>query len=342
MKSIRRTLLITVLCVLVITLGVVSVVVYRLSVSSLREKERAAKDLVEQRYNDLQDEELRNRADILARDVQQNFQGDKWWYRWQMAAIGGDALVAPGPSGQSPTLATLDTWLNSPISWGMNTRYATALTLIEDETYHDTEFEFVQMNADWGAAWKSRSLGSDTLAIDTSRLRRDADAKPVWDFVTLPDGRTLRRVVMKAPVTRYTQSGMPMGFGRPRREEGPHPSRAVTGLAGAARSPSGRGAGPAIVNPLPAGFTLSNFYIQCAWDVSPNNPMLRDKIAERDRQLTEIESETDRSIQNLRSTLAWTVVGAIGVTLLGGWMLVGLGLVPLKRLSHAVSEISAK
>src|SRR5262245_16042252 len=87
MKSIRRTLLITVLSVLVITLGVVSVVVYRLSVSSLRAKEHAAKDLGEQRHNDVQDEELRNRADILARDVQQNFQWEKWGLRWQLAEI---------------------------------------------------------------------------------------------------------------------------------------------------------------------------------------------------------------------------------------------------------------
>jgi len=342
MKSIRRTLLFTVLCVLIITLGVVSVVVYRLSVSSLREKEQAAKDLVEQRHNDLQDEELRNRADILARDVQQNFQGDKWWYRWQMAAIGGYAPLPAGPFGQVPTLATLATWWNGPVCWGMNTRYATELTLNEDETYHNTDFEFVQMTADWGAAWKSRSLGSYSLPIDTSRFRRDADAKPIWDFVTLPDGRQLRRVSMKSPVTRYTNSGVPMGFGRQRRDEGPHPSRAVTGVASAARSPSGRGPGPGFFNPLPAGFALSNFYIQCAWDVSPNNPMLRDKIEERDRQLAEIESETDRSIHNLRTTLAWTVVGAIGVTLLGGWLLVGLGLFPLKRLSYAVSQISAK
>jgi len=87
---------------------------------------------------------------------------------------------------------------------------------------------------------------------------------------------------------------------------------------------------------------LPNFYLQCAWDVSPNNPQLRDKIAERDSQIEEFKSETERSIHNLRATLAWTVIGAIGITLLGGWLLVGLGLTPLKRLSHAVSQISAK
>src|SRR5262249_17211662 len=114
MKSIRRTLLLTVLCVLLVTLGVVSVVVYRLSVDSLQEKQIASRDRVQQRYDEFQDEELRNRAEILARDVQQNFQGDKWWLRWQLAAAGG-LVPAFSPSGQAPLLASLATWTNNPI-----------------------------------------------------------------------------------------------------------------------------------------------------------------------------------------------------------------------------------
>jgi len=345
MKSIRRTLLITVLCVLVITLGVVSVVVYRLSVSSLRDKERAARDLVDQRYNDLQDEELRNRADILARDVQQNFQWEKWALRWQLAGFA--AFSSPTmPLSPAPLLITVETSGGS-LGNGLNARFATELTLAEDETYHNSDYEFVQMTAEWGASWKSRSLGNSVLPLDQSRFRRDVDSKPFWDFVTLPDGRTVRRVVVKAPVTRYARpTGTPPWFGRSRKDDSPHPSRAITGVATAARPPerppdSRRPAPP----PFPWGINevvLPNFYIQCAWDVSPNNPMLRDKIAERDQQLSAIEEETERSIHNLRATLGWTVVGAIGITLLVGWLLVGLGLVPLKRLSYAVSQISAK
>jgi signal transduction histidine kinase len=90
------------------------------------------------------------------------------------------------------------------------------------------------------------------------------------------------------------------------------------------------------------GFTLPTFYLQCAWDTSETNPVFREKIVDRDAQLAEIEAETERSIRDLRATLAWTVVGAIGGTLVVGWLLVGLGLVPLKRLSYAVSQISPK
>src|SRR5438270_815155 len=93
MKSIRRTLLLNVLLLLVATLGVVTYVVYYTTVEALREKQRAARELVEVRYNDQRDEELRNRADLLARDVQQNFSVEKWFLRWAGAEAGG--LMAP-------------------------------------------------------------------------------------------------------------------------------------------------------------------------------------------------------------------------------------------------------
>jgi signal transduction histidine kinase len=82
--------------------------------------------------------------------------------------------------------------------------------------------------------------------------------------------------------------------------------------------------------------------LQCAWDASPENPRLAPLIAEREKQLTDIDARTEDAVASLRSTLAWTVSGAVAATLLLGWFLVGVGLVPLKRLSVAVSEISPK
>src|SRR5687767_8201917 len=93
MRSIRRTLLLSVLGVLVVTLGVVSVVVYRLAADSHREKQQADRRLVEARYNDQLDEDLRNRAELLARDVQQNFAVDRVFMRW----LGAEAAAVASP-----------------------------------------------------------------------------------------------------------------------------------------------------------------------------------------------------------------------------------------------------
>ena len=152
----------------------------------------------------------------------------------------------------------------------------------------------------------------------------------------------MRQVVLKAPVTRSTRTES-VPFARPpRRDDGPPPSRAIVGLAGAARPAPPRPGPSARSDVVPRGPKLPTFYLLCAWDLRPDNPMLADKIQRRDEQLATIDSDTDRSIRSLRATLAWTVVGALAATLLGGWVLVGLGLFPLKRLSFAVSEISPK
>src|SRR5262245_40110221 len=171
MKSIRRTLLLNVLLLLVVTLGVVTYVVYSLAVDALRDKQRAARELVEVRYNDQRDEDLRNRAELLARDVQQNFQVEKAWFRW----VGAEAAAVLSPVnsyGQMPTLVAMSQVIYHPITYTQNAQFATELILHEEDIYKEgadaSAHEFIQMTADWGASWTSRSLAGQTLPIDTA------------------------------------------------------------------------------------------------------------------------------------------------------------------------------
>jgi signal transduction histidine kinase len=83
-------------------------------------------------------------------------------------------------------------------------------------------------------------------------------------------------------------------------------------------------------------------YIQCAWDTGPDSPQLDEMRKTRDDQVAAVDDQTERSVNGLQRTLGWSVAGALAATLIGGWVLVGLGLFPLKRLSYAVSEISPK
>ena len=60
MKSIRRTLLLNVLLLLVVTLGVVTYVVYYTAAGAIRERQQAASELATcLRYDDRRDEALR-------------------------------------------------------------------------------------------------------------------------------------------------------------------------------------------------------------------------------------------------------------------------------------------
>jgi two-component system, OmpR family, heavy metal sensor histidine kinase CusS len=341
MRSIRRTLLLNVLLLLAVTLGVVGYVVYRTAEGAVRERQRAAREVAELRYADRRDEALRNRADKLAGEVQSNWNQDTFRNQWVASELSG--LAAPlSPSGQVPLAVSVVASARGPVAWQLNVRLSTELRLTDDEVYRDSPHEFVQIASDGGGSWASRSLAGQRLPAGEAP-RPDADPSR-FDTIDLPNGVQARRVVVRAPVTRYSQVGR-FWLPRQRSDDSVPPSRAVVGVAAAARSFPSRPKGPVPGPPPFAGgpeYTLPNFYLQCAWDTSSDNPWLAPLIAERDARVGAIDDETEASVNRLKATLAWTVAGTLVATLVGGWVLVGLGLFPLKRLSFAVSEISAK
>jgi signal transduction histidine kinase len=350
MKSIRRTLLLNVLALLVVTLGVVSYVVYHTAAGALRERQQAAAELAHVRYQDRVDEALRARADKLAFEVQSNFNHDHHRNLWVAAELSALAPpISPGfPAVLGPTNTRFAT-VQGPYGFELSARLATELKLNEEEVYQKPKeleaaaHEFVQITNDSGAVWRSKSLSGQTLPVDPAALPRDPeDHTPRYDTLVLPSGAQVRAVTIKARVARFTQAGS-FWLQRPRSDDSISPSRAVVGLGGSARAPRPGpppgGPGRLFFRPRDAAPVI---YIQCAWDTSPDSPQLEEFVRTREDQLAVINDETDRGIRGLRNTLAWSIAGALAATLIGGWVLVGLGLFPLQRLSHAVSEISPK
>ena len=344
MKSIRRSLLLSVVLLIVATLGLVSYVVYRTSEGALRERQRSVHEVAQSRFEDRRDEALRNRADKLTGEVQSNWNQDT--FRNQSIASALSALAAPTSlAWPAPTAVALATSARRhPPAFELNARLSTELQLKDEEIYRDAAsagHEYVQVTSQGGASWTSTpltALGGHKFPVDEDLLKHDPDFHPRFDTIELPNGLTARRVILKAPVTRFSRVG---SYWLQRPDDGPQPSRAVIGLAAHARSsqprsvpPPGLGFGPQ--------YTLPSFYLHCAWDVSPANPWVAELARERDTRVAEIDDETERNVKGLQATLAWTVGGAVAATLLGGWILVGLGLFPLKRLSVAVSQISAR
>jgi signal transduction histidine kinase len=351
MKSIRRSLLLSVVLLIVATLGVVSFVVYRTSEGALRERQRSVHDAAGARFEDRRDEALRNRADKLAGEVQSNWNRDT--FRNQSIASGLAAVAVPTSlSWPAPLAVSLATSARGhPTAFELNARLAGELQLKDEDIYRDAAsagHEYVQVTSQGGASWTSTALtalSGHKFPVDEDLLKRDPDFHPRFDTVELPNGMTARRVILKFPVTRFSRVGT---YWLQRSEDqSPPPSRAVIGLAAHARSGPPRSSipGPGVLGPPPGpgpGFSLPSFYLHCAWDLNPDNPWFAELAQERDARIAEIDNETERNIRGLQATLAWTVAGAVAATLLGGWILVGLGLFPLKRLSVAVSEISAK
>jgi signal transduction histidine kinase len=126
---------------------------------------------------------------------------------------------------------------------------------------------------------------------------------------------------------------------RPDRVTGPswYPE-APRGPGRPGRPPSGTRQQP---QPLLGSF-LPTLYVQVAWDSTNKDPDFQKLLHEREQDLETLDSDNQNSMKQLKIRLAWIGAVTLGVVVIGGWLLVGTGLAPLKRLSHAVSEVSAK
>src|SRR4051794_28014062 len=155
MKSIRRTLLLNVLLLLVVTLGVDTYVVYRTAAGALRERQQAATELAHVRYQDRVDEALRARADRLAFEVQSNFNHTTHRNLWIAAEL---AALTPSLSGGLPTVlgptgTRYFATVPGPYGFELSARLANELKLNEDDIYQKPEseaaaHEYVQITND--------------------------------------------------------------------------------------------------------------------------------------------------------------------------------------------------
>lgn len=358
MRSIRRTVIGYVLMLLVTTLAFVMVIVHRTTTWAIEEREAVSRQLIEMRFVDQRDSVQLNRDRLLlqrthtlAKEAQSQFDHTQFRYSWAATEV---SLLASTltPNGQVPMLVGLATTLPGPVAVELHTASATKLSLSEDEaerTLSDQRTEYVQINSRWGEPWRSPALVSSTLPTDTTM-----DAAPLYDHqyetITLPNGVAVRHVTLKVPVTQYRSVGPYWFMPRPRRpgpseEQPPTPtSRAVTGLAHAARVRPTPPPGPRPVAPptVPPFITRPTIYIHCAWEIADTEEQIELLAEQRDAQLVEAAAETQRANHTLNARLLWTTGAAIAMTMLGGWLLVGFSMMPLKRLSHAVSQISPK
>ena len=371
MRSIRRSLLFNLLLLLVLTLGLVVGIADRITSASIREKQQASLELIELQYRDKSDEALLAQAHQVARETQSQFNVNR--LRNQFLGTQLQAITSPaGQYGFLPITVQICETVGNPMSWWLHARLATEIKLNEDDIYREMDsptHEFVQLNSDWGASWLSKSLEGHSLPVDMASMETDGLYQSRFDTLELPQNRTVRRVIVKVPVTRFGRIGNFPTQPRPRFEEqprqrfddSPKPSRAITGLATHARVP-GRKGGEGMFGPNsgppgpppgpppggggppaePRSVNLPTIYIHVAWDLTNPHPVILAHQIERDGRLAEIDLETKTTLAQLRTRLAWITGVALFVALAGGWVLVGLGLAPLKRLSHAVSEITTK
>lgn len=328
MKSIRLSLTVYFLGLLALVLGASSGLVYEIASQTLQDKQRTMTQLVNSQYAERCHGEEQRLDKLLESDAagfvkEVRSQVDRGRYTSSTLNLLNEVgLLA---SQATPNPAALPLWLSaalptpprapgppprSPAPFDLYRRYheslfrrpPPSLQFNGDELFHDSEphvAEYYQIHAPW-STYRSHSLASNNqwLPLDPAKFDKEQAEGSVWDDVPLDGDITLRRVVRKAPLSRFV--GGPRG--------GPNPT----------------------------------LYIQCAYNLTTREAKLHEFATLRDEQLAAIQWETEESLHTLRARLLMMSAATFVATVVGAWLLIWLGLRPLRRLSDAVSRVSEK
>ena len=341
MKSIRRSLILYFLLLLGIALSLVCGLMYEITVQTLEAKQLTAEQLRNERFEEQwrleqhqRDVEILTQARTLAGLIESQVQ-------WQKLRILSYTPLGVLTAGLSPYgYVQMPIWLGESYRSGISTRIhrllATELQFNEDilprpatDIPHD---EFFQVTTEWGNIWRSRALGTQSMPKQLPAFEKGSGLDWKFDDVTLDSGVKVRRVVLKAPLARYRYKwpqmpGPPRDF---RRSSSPPSTLTV----------------PAITRGDPndrvTESVLPNIFIQCAWEIIPFEQRKLELMAERDEDLVAIHAETETTLSKLRNRLWWISIVTFATVVFGGTLLIRTGLLPLRRISMAVSQVSAK
>lgn len=365
MRSIRRFLIFNLFLLLVVTLGALCGLVYSTTSQSLREKQESAGKLLQREFEDKRDDNLLLQARIIADLTRSTVVGER--FRQIDAGAVGFLLAGHGPFGHLRSPIWVMEYARAPSSMMLHMGLASEIVFDESILQRDPDGndpEYVQIDSEWGRVWKSHSLGEGSLSFDPRPLKNDPRYTWSHDNIYLDDGRAARRVVLKTDMIR-TEFQMPTGMTwwqaetvrgligsgafvavDPRRVvPRPPENRIMEPRVGETASVAAPTASPPARRPPPSRnprWASATFYIQYAWPEDSTNPLFTDLVRKRDTRLAELETDRLHSLRELRLRLLNIGAMSLILMLIGGWVLIGIGLRPLMRLSQGVSKISAK
>jgi heavy metal sensor kinase len=329
MKSIRLSLMIYFLALLAAALLAASLLVYRIAEHTLHDKQQAMEQLIQTQYRErCRDAEERlnhnllTQAQSLARLVQVQLE----WYRAdliQSLMLFGLASSNFNPSGY----VLMPLWLAEGIpiqlergqtpepSWmihssvrRMLTPYLFKIKLKDMMLPIDSQTaEYFQIDCPPSPSYYSRTMADQKFSLPPSAFEPDSVVHWIFDDTQLGN-IVLRRVVFQAS-----------GVAR----EGPRTSSsASSGRRSAYRGPT--------------------IYVHCATPLDKHEAVRAGFRQQRDEELAKVVEETQASLHCLRRWLWAISLTVFAAAAAGTYGLVRLGLSPLRRLSHAVGQVSAK
>jgi signal transduction histidine kinase len=341
MLSIRRKLILNITILIVLVLSAVAGIVYEITRSAIDDKHRSVRETVELQYRDKRDEAMLAQSRKLASEAQSQF--DPVTYRKKFeAALLTSWLLPQGMNSHISGPVWLIDHYPGPQLYRESMLLASEVKLTESE---EMTLGYVQVNSDWGNVWRSKAELAPLPELDAAQFTAEETIEWFFDDVELSTGVTARRIRMKAPLSRFRTLTQPQAT---------LPERAALGIAAGLRKDGSRLDRPLFPfffgrgrPPSRGSFAASatpphpTIYIQIAWNESMV-PKLGELARQRDEVLARLDDENKDALAQLKLRLGGISAIALGVVVIGGWLLIGTSLTPLKRLSLAVSQVSAR
>ncbi len=321
MRSIRFSLIVYFLLLIAVTLGAISYLVYRSSSQMLHANHERTIELLREKHERkckevraAFDRRILRRAQTLASLGRRNAVHYEAFFF--LGAIGGSSTA----NGHLSTAV----WLSESMHPQLSVEVYRLLPNIHIQDAEavmasgkDEAEEFFQTYEHNGVIQeRSLSMQETRFHLDED-LRDEAKLlKEHFDDVELRPGLTVRRVTLKTTVP---------GFGRwfPNLWQ---------------RSKWFRRRAKAKKGPFPA----PRMFIQFGSSTAHLQATLKELDREHEAEVAQLKNESKLALSQLRTRLLWIGLATFVAVVAGGLWLVALGLLPLRRLSDAVSRVSEK
>lgn len=352
MKSIRFSLVIYFLLLILVAETAVSVLVYRIMNQTLADKEASTRSLLlaqyESRCRDLKEEldnRLQRRALTLAALARSQ------WVRSRYDELNLFLGVSTTPA--NPLAILTVSWLSeltdNPTTHQLRRRPMLKIDFAEDvlpET-EEHEREYFQVFNEFGESLqRSRSLEENSFTLDGKVRESTLLFDPHFDDTNLTPDLRVRRVTLHATVSKGrmgfggpppSQSSRQRGNGQnePREEKMPNRDKSNSREP----PPPRDGRQP---RPPDRSWAAPRIFIQYAANSAPIDSSILEFQTEMDQSMAQRETESTEMRASLKKRLLLISLLTFAATVVGGYWLVRIGLSPLGRLSDAVSQISVK
>jgi two-component system, OmpR family, heavy metal sensor histidine kinase CusS len=374
--SLRRSLILYFLILLVLGLGVAALVADQAVFSARSERvaatvkliERGADDRIKE-ANDKFDQELLASARLVSRTATLDYknrldQANRELYAMVPMFVMSQQLKSH-PSMTLPAI-TAEIAFHQPVNrrnspplrgplWDamLGPVAQSIFTPLNIGTYLESELndvdhvdDFIQLNTSRKTLFKSTKLGTAGLPFNMTEWENDPNATMKYDNVELPNGPG-RRIILKEKsqfnaawwLTGQQPIRLPFSPPPPPPEGGRGPG------GGGPGGPGGPGGGrDRDPNQQPRGndFGSIQYFYHVARPIAPHEARLDLIRDEATVQIAQVREDNAVAQRAFRWTVALTaLVLMIGLPL-GGWFMMGISLKPLSKLSDAVSRVNEK